>query len=82
MWGWSPYEDYRQAAQAAGARPVNERPPAPVEAIERFGRCTTRELEVICDGPAPVIRAELWGAAREWRLRPVSVLGGTFWELA
>jgi hypothetical protein len=31
--------------------------------------------------PRPVIEAELWGLAREWRLRPVRVLTGTLWEL-
>jgi hypothetical protein len=29
-----------------------------------------------------VLEADLWALARDWRLRPVGVLGGTFWELA
>jgi putative protein-disulfide isomerase len=81
VWGWSPYEAYREAASAAGAQP-GEGATDPTAAIERFGRCTTRELEELTGKPGPVVRAELWGLAREWRLKPVPVLGGTFWELA
>jgi predicted DsbA family dithiol-disulfide isomerase len=80
VWGWSPYEQYREAAAAAGAEVVQERPPEVVEAIERFGRVTTKEVEVLTGKPAPVARAELWDAARDWRLRPSPVLGGELWE--
>jgi hypothetical protein len=81
VWGWRPYEDYRDAALAAGAQPARTQPPEPIEAIERFGRCATRELEELTGKPNPVLQAELWGLARDWRLRPVGVPGGTFWEL-
>ena len=81
VWGWRPYDDYRAAAQAAGAQPDRGGASDPVEAIERFGRCATRELEELTGKPNPVLEAELWGLARDWRLRPVGVLGGTFWEL-
>ena len=47
-----------------------------------FGRCATRELEELTGRPRPVLEADLWALARDWRLRPVGVLGGTFWELA
>lgn len=82
VWGWSPYEAYRDAAAAAGARPGRERPADATAPIERFGRCTTRELEELTGKPGPVLRAELWSLARDWRLRPVPVLGGELWERA
>ena len=82
VWGWSPYESYREAAVAVGAEPAQDLAADPTAPIERFGRCATRELEELTGKPGPVLRAELWSLAREWRLKPVSVLGGTFWELA
>jgi hypothetical protein len=81
VWGWRPYDDYRDAAIAAGAEPAQSRQADPIEAIERFGRCAGRELEELTGKPGPVLQAELWTLARDWRLRPVGVLGGTFWEL-
>jgi putative protein-disulfide isomerase len=72
----------RDAALAAGAKQVNEGALEPLEAIRRFGRCATRELEVLCERPAPVVEAELWGMARDWKLKPVSALTGTIWERA
>lgn len=81
VWGWQPYEAYRDAALAAGAVPVEEGRPEPVRALERFGRCATRELEELTGQPRPLLEAELWSLARDWRLKPVSVLGGTLWEL-
>jgi putative protein-disulfide isomerase len=82
VWGTRPYDDYRAAALAAGAELANERPPDPIGVIERFGRVTTKEVEVIADRPRPPVEAELWAAARDWRLRPSTVAGGTIWELA
>jgi hypothetical protein len=81
LWGWRPYEAYREAAIAVGAEPVRSVAAEPMDAIERFGRCATRELEELTGMPNPVLQAELWALAKEWRLRPVPVLGGTFWEL-
>jgi predicted DsbA family dithiol-disulfide isomerase len=72
----------REAALAAGARQVNEGELAPLEAIRRFGRCATRELEVLCDRARPVVEAELWALARDWKLKPVTALTGTLWEQA
>jgi putative protein-disulfide isomerase len=80
VWGWQPYEAYREAALAAGAAVVEERRPEPLEAVERFGRCATRELEELTGKPRPVLEAELWALARDWKLKPASVAGGTIWE--
>jgi predicted DsbA family dithiol-disulfide isomerase len=82
VWGSQPYESYRAAAIAAGATPVGSGPPEPLEVIERFGRCATREIEELTGRPRPVVEAELWGYARDWRLRPVPALTGTLWETA
>ncbi|MDX6606779.1 MAG: putative protein-disulfide isomerase [Solirubrobacterales bacterium] len=72
----------REAALAAGAKQVNEGALEPVEAVRRFGRCATRELEVLSEKPRPVVEAELWALARDWKLKPVSALTGTLWEPA
>jgi putative protein-disulfide isomerase len=82
VWGWSPYEAYRDAARAAGAKAAEQRAPETVEAVERFGRATTQEVELLTGKPGPVVRAELWDAARDWRLRPIPVSGGELWEPA
>jgi putative protein-disulfide isomerase len=76
------YPGLREVALAAGAKPVNSGTLAPLDAIRHFGRCATRELEVLCDRPAPVVEAELWAYARDWKLKPVSALTGTIWESA
>jgi predicted DsbA family dithiol-disulfide isomerase len=72
----------RDAAVAAGAKQVNEGSLEPLEAIRRFGRCATRELEVLAEKPVPVLEAELWSMARDWKLKPVRALTGTLWEAA
>jgi putative protein-disulfide isomerase len=81
VFGPQPYAAYREAALAAGATAGERSRPEPVEAIERFGRCATRELTELSGRPRPVVEAEIWALAREWRLRPVPVLTGTLWEL-
>jgi predicted DsbA family dithiol-disulfide isomerase len=75
-------EKMREAAAAAGAKQVNEGSLEPLDAIGRFGRCATRELEVLTGRPRPVIEAELWALARDWKLKPVPALTGTVWERA
>jgi putative protein-disulfide isomerase len=80
--GPKPYESYRDAALAAGTRRVAERRPEALEVVERFGRAATKEVESLTGKPRPLVEAELWTLAREWRLRPVSVLTGTLWEVA
>jgi len=80
VWGWQPYSAYRDAALAAGASSVNEGPLEPLAAIERFGPIATAEAEMLSGRPRPLVEAELWGLATEWKLKPVSVLTGTMWE--
>jgi putative protein-disulfide isomerase len=82
IWGWSRYDTYREAAMACGAAPAQDLASDPTLLVQHFGRCTTRELEELTGKPGPVLQAELWSLARDWRLRPVAVLGGTFWELS
>jgi len=52
------------------------------DAIHRFGRCATRELELLAEKPLPVLEADLWALARDWKLKPVRILTGTLWETA
>jgi predicted DsbA family dithiol-disulfide isomerase len=72
----------REAALAGGARQVNDGTLGPLDAINRFGRCATRELEILSEKPLPVLQAELWTLARDWKLKPVQALIGTLWEAA
>jgi len=80
VWGWQPYEAYREAALAAGASVRNEGALEPLDAVQRFGRLATVEVEVLCGRPRPLVEAELWRLATEWKLKPVPVLTGTLWE--
>jgi protein-disulfide isomerase-like protein with CxxC motif len=82
VWGWQPYDAYRDAAVAAGAAPANQGPLAPLDAVERFGSLTGKEAEVLADAPIPVVEAELWRLATEWKLKPVGGPTGTRWERA
>ena len=75
-------EKMREAARAAGAKAVNQGDLEPLDAIRRFGRCATKELEVLSGRPRPVVEAELWALARDWKLKPVPALTGTIWERA
>ena len=75
-------EKMREATWAAGAKQVNEGALEPLDAIRRFGRCATREIEVLAGRPRPVVEAELWGLARDWELKAVPALTGTIWERA
>jgi putative protein-disulfide isomerase len=82
LYGPQSYGKLREAAIGAGAVPASERAPEPMEAIERFGRLTTRELEELTQRPRPVLEAELWALARDWRLRPEVYPFGVLWEAA
>ena len=82
VYGWQPYELYVEALAAAGVTPSGSSPPEPLEVIGRFGRCATREIEEVCQRPRVVVEAELWGLAKEWKLKPVTALTGTLWERA
>jgi hypothetical protein len=81
-WGSHEAAEFRAAALASGAEQVNEGALEPLDAIARFGRCATRELEELSGKPRPVLEAELWSLARDWKLKPVPVLTGTMWELS
>jgi hypothetical protein len=80
-WGTWDYDCYRAAALAAGASPQRARAPATIEAVERFGRCATREIEELTRRSRPLAEAELWKPARDWKLKPVPALTGTLWEI-
>lgn len=78
--GCSPYERYREAAAAAGAGPSTAEPPTVEELISRFGRVTTREVEVVCELPGPRAGAELFRLAEQWKLRPLWRMTEYLWE--
>ena len=78
--GVQPYDAYRDAAVAAGAEPAGDRPGV-LDALRRFGRMATKEVEVVCGLPGPRAHAELWRMASEWEVKPVPVLTGHLWEL-
>lgn len=82
VYGSRPYGDYREAAEAAGARPAGGSPPDVPTALRRLGRMASREVEAVCDMAEPRAMAELWRLASEWRVRPVRVLTGLLWETA
>jgi putative protein-disulfide isomerase len=80
VFGRASYDDYRTAAEAAGARREGAGAPGVLEALQRFGRMATREVEVVCELPEPRAAAELWGLASEWKARPTRILTGHLWE--
>jgi putative protein-disulfide isomerase len=77
-----PYEEWRGAAIAAGARPGEGERPGVAEALARFGSIATAELAAVCDLPGPRAGAEVWRLASEWRARRVPVLFGELWAPA
>jgi hypothetical protein len=79
--GFRPYEEYREAALAAGATPAGADPPGVLDAVRRFGRLATAEVVEVCDLPLPRAAAELWRLASDWKLRPLRVLTGYLWEV-
>ena len=82
VFGPKPYEHWRAAALAAGASPSGGGPLAVLEALRRFGRMATAELEAVCELPGPRAHAELWALATDWKVKPVRVLTGWLWEPA
>ncbi len=82
VFGAAPYEDWRNAALAAGATPGGDPPPSVPEALARFGRMAVPEVGLVCDLPGPRAAAELWRLAADWRVRPLAVLGGWLFESA
>jgi putative protein-disulfide isomerase len=77
-----PGDDWRAALLEAGAEPTGEPAPGALEALRRFGRMATAEVEAVCDLPGPRANAELWSLAAEWRVKPLHVLTGMVWEAA
>lgn len=80
--GLRPYADFRAAALEAGAEPAGADPLDVESALARFGRLTTREVELLCDLPGPRAAAELWGLTQDWKAKAVTVLTGHLWERA
>jgi predicted DsbA family dithiol-disulfide isomerase len=82
VWGSDSVDpgEMREAALAAGAKQVNQGSLEPLDAIRRFGRCATRELEVLAEQPG--LEPELWGLVGDGGLRPVPALIGALWEAA
>jgi Thioredoxin len=80
--GGDPYEEWRAAAVAAGARADNGPHPDVTGALKRFGSMATPEVAAVCDLPGPRASAELWRLATEWRVRPTRFLTGELWEAA
>jgi putative protein-disulfide isomerase len=80
--GESPYAEWRAAALAAGGTASAEAPPTPLDAVVRFGRTASVEVEAVCELPGPVAELSLWQLAAEWRVRPLRVLTGVLWEPA
>jgi predicted DsbA family dithiol-disulfide isomerase len=80
--GFHPAEAAQAAALEAGAKAQDVSPLDVEEAIRRFGRVTTREIEVLCGLPGPRASAELFRLAVDWRLRPLRRLTGYLWEAA
>ena len=74
------YAVCREAAIACGAEPAGDGRASVEQALVRFGRLTTREVEVLCELPGPRAGAELWGLAEAWKVRAVPVLTGHLWE--
>jgi protein-disulfide isomerase-like protein with CxxC motif len=83
VYGAATYDEMRDAATAAGAEPVagGERPGV-LDALRRFGRMATREVEEVCGLPEPRAQAELWRLAAEWQVKPLRVVTGWLWEPA
>ena len=75
------YEEYREAALAAGATPGDGDAPGVLDAVKHFGRMATAEVVEVCDLPLPRAQAELWPLASDWKLRPVRILTGYLWEV-
>jgi putative protein-disulfide isomerase len=80
--GLQPYESCREAAVESGAKPEGVESLGVEEAVTRFGRVTTREVEILCGLPGPRAAAELFKLAEQWRLRPLRKLTGYLWEVA
>jgi hypothetical protein len=80
--GFHDYGACRRAAEMVGALPKGDEALPVEEAVARFGRVTTREVELLCELPGPRAAAVLFKLAEQWRLRPSRKLTGYLWEAA
>ena len=76
-----PYEVWRAAATAAGAR-AEQRGAARTCRRAPPLRAMAGRVEAVCDLPGPRAAAEAWRLAGEWRVGACPVLTGELWELA
>ena len=81
VYGLAPYADYRAAAEAAGASASGDKLGVR-DALTRFGRMATREVEEVCGLKGPRAESELWQLALEFEVKPTRVLTGWLWETA
>jgi putative protein-disulfide isomerase len=81
VYGPAAYEDYREAATNAGAVPRNTKLTVQ-QALARFGRMATREIEEVCGLKGPRAEAELWQLALDFEVKPTRVMTGWLWEPA
>jgi len=82
VYGPASYADYHEAALAAGAKPTGAKRPTAREALDRFGRMATREVEEVCGLKGPRAEAELWQLALDFEAKPTRVLTGWLWDAA
>lgn len=82
VYGAAGYDELRAAALAAGAEPASDERPSLEEALRRFGRLATREVEELCGLPETRAHAELWRRASDWEVKPLRVATGWLWERA
>ena len=82
VYGTHEYADYRDAALAAGAHPAQTDKLTPQQAIAKFGRMATREIEEVCGLKGPRAEGELWQLALDFEVTPTRVLTGWLWEAA
>ena len=78
-WQW---ERWRAAAEQAGAQPLADPLPGPLEAVRRFGSITTAEVATVTGLPVPRAAGELWRLALEHRVTVHRVPGGELWRPA
>jgi predicted DsbA family dithiol-disulfide isomerase len=79
VYGPASYSDYREAAEKAGAT-ANGGRLTPQQALDRFGRMATREIEEVCGLKGPRAEGELWQLALDFEVKPTRVLTGWLWE--
>jgi len=82
VYGPASYEDYREAAINAGTKPKQADKLTPQQALARFGRMATREVEEVCGLKGPRAEGELWQLALDFEVKPTRVLTGWLWEPA